>query len=110
MIIVENNIIPFQGYVAINFFGIVFVRKDIWSWMQDESKKATIRHEAIHTAQMKELLFVFFYIVYFFEWLFRLIFHPKDAYRGIGFEREAYAHQSEDKYLETRKHYAQWRK
>lgn len=66
-------------------------------------------HEAIHTAQMKELLYVFFYVIYFLEWLYRLIFHTKTAYMGISFEREAYDNEANLNYLDTRKHFAQWR-
>lgn len=109
MIVIPNNIIPFPGYVAINIFGLVFVRKDIWEKRSDEKKQQTLNHEAIHTAQMRELLFVFFYIIYFFEWIYRLIFHTKTAYRGISFEKEAYEHENDKDYLKTRKHYAQWR-
>lgn len=110
MRVVINRIIPFPGYIAINLFGVVFVREDYWNAMSETSKATTLNHEAIHTAQMKELLYVFFYIIYFFEWLWRLIFHPDTAYRGISFEREAYANQLDKDYLKTRKHYAQWRK
>ena len=98
MKIVRNRIIPFPGYKAMNLFGILFVRGDA------KVDDVTINHESIHTAQMKELLYVFFYLWYVIEWLVRL-FMKGNAYRNICFEREAYGHQKDLCYLEKRKHY-----
>lgn len=103
MIIIKNNIIPFKGYKAMNFFGIIFLRKPY------SLSEIDINHEAIHTEQMKELAFIFFYIIYFLEWLIRL-FINKNAYRNISFEKEAYSNENNLEYLKTRKHFAQWRK
>ena len=98
MKIIRNNIIPFSGYKAMNLFGVLFVRGNA---RIDDS---TLNHEKIHTAQMKEMLYVFFYVWYVIEWLIRL---PKgNAYRNISFEREAYAHDKNPNYLKTRKRYA----
>lgn len=105
MKIIYNNLIPFKGFSAINLFGVLFVRR--------ECKPVTphcINHEKIHTAQMKELWYVGFYILYVFEWLYRLLFHRKTAYKGISFEVEAYSNQYNYKYLKTRSKFAQWRK
>ena len=63
MKIIYNDIIPFKGYKAINLFGIVFARKSARP-LSDKNKN----HEAIHTAQMRELLYVPFYIVYLLDW------------------------------------------
>lgn len=103
MKIIYNNIIPFKGFAAINLFGILFVRNGV------KISNKLITHESIHTAQMKELGYIFFYIIYLFEWLFRL-FLPGNAYRNISFEKEAYENEYNSNYLKTRKHYAQWRK
>lgn len=65
MKIIYNDIIPFKGYKAINLFGIVFARKSARP-LSDKNKN----HEAIHTAQMRELLYVPFYIVYLLDWVF----------------------------------------
>lgn len=54
---------------------------------------------------MAELLFVFFYLWYFMEWLVRL-FMRGNAYHHISFEREAYDHMDEPDYLKRRKHFA----
>lgn len=98
MKIIYNNIIPFPGYKAINLFGILFVRKGYN--MSDED----INHEAIHTAQMKEMLYIFFYVWYIVEWVIRL-FKKGNAYRNISFEQEAYNNEDNLEYLNNRKHY-----
>lgn len=98
MKIIYNNIIPFPGFKAINLFGILFVRKGC------KMNAVDINHEAIHTAQMKELLYIFFYLWYFVEWIVRL-FKKGNAYRNIRFEKEAYKYQNNLQYLDTRKHY-----
>lgn len=102
MIIIRNNIIPFPGFAAINLFGILFVRKN--ATITDNM----IRHESIHTEQMKEMLFVPFYLWYVIEWLLRLIQYRNThtAYRNISFEREAYASENDLYYLDSRKRYS----
>ena len=109
MRVFRNGLFPFRGFVAMNLFGSILARKDSWDRMSPESKSVMIRHEGIHSAQMKELLFVGFYLAYFFEWLFRLLTGKKDPYRGISFEREAYEHEDDPGYLSERRHFAQWR-
>lgn len=104
MKVIYNNIIPFKGFKAINLFGICFVRKGMKMLPQDYN------HEKIHTAQMKELWYVGFYILYFLEWLCRLVYAPMTAYRGISFEVEAYKHQYDYDYLKSRKRFAMWRR
>ena len=99
MKIIRNNYIPFKGFRAINLFGILFVRGNA------RISERTIRHEAIHTAQMKEMLYIFFYLWYVAEWIFRL-FMKGNAYRNISFEREAYANEEHVIYLEDRERFA----
>lgn len=99
MKIIYNNLIPFNGYKAINLFGVLFVRKGC------VMSEIDINHEAIHTTQMKEMLYIFFYVWYIIEWGIRL-FMKGNAYRNISFEREAYANQNNLSYLNTRKRYA----
>ena len=65
MKMIKNNIIPFSGYKAINLFGILFYKGS-------EPSEKVINHESIHTEQMKELLYVFFYIWYGIEYFIRL--------------------------------------
>lgn len=105
MKIVYNSLIPIKGFSAINLFGVVFARKEF-----KELGLRTLNHEAIHTAQMKELLYIGFYIWYLIEWLVKLFrYGRKGAYRNIRFEREAYMHQYNYDYLSRRKYYAWWK-
>lgn len=101
MKVIRNKFIPFSGFAAINLFGVLFVRPDTIM------TKRLINHEQIHTAQMKELWFIPFYILYILEWLYRLT-QPGNSYSNISFEREAYANDRYDKYLEHRKPFAMW--
>lgn len=110
MKVIENTLIPFKGFLAINLFGVIFVRRDEWNEIPLRFMRETLNHEAIHTAQMKELLYIGFYILYLLEWMWRLIFHTKTAYSGISFEREARKHAREDYYLQARRRFAQWKK
>ena len=89
MIIIKNNIIPLKGFAAINLFGILFVRKDV------NISEKMIRHEMIHTAQMKELFYILFYVKY-------LYYYSLYGYRNNPFEKEAYLNQSDNTYLKTR--------
>ena len=112
--IIRNKFIPFKGFKAINLFEVVFVRKGM------EYTDTTRRHERIHTRQMREMLYVGFYLWYVIEYVLRWIWrrwHKPDhtfygakwmglAYRDISFEQEAYAFENDDKYLKKRKHFA----
>jgi hypothetical protein len=100
MKIIINTIIPFKGFAAINLFGVLFVRKGITVTAR------IIRHETIHTRQMQELLYLPFYILYVFEWLVKLCFYGKKAYRNISFEHEAYSNENNTCYLSMRRHFA----
>jgi hypothetical protein len=103
---IVNRFIPFKGFKAINLFGVIFVRKGA------KMKPYNYNHKAIHTAQMKELLYLPFYLIYVGEFLFHLVKKRnwKDAYHSVSFEREAFANQSNYRYLDIRYRYAQWRK
>lgn len=73
----------------------------------------TINHELIHCAQARELMWVFFYMIYVIEFIFRMFTHGfrwKESYYDISFEREAYGHASDNSYLKTRKRFAQWKR
>lgn len=102
MKVIYNRFIPFKGYKAINLFGVLFVRKG--SVMSAED----MNHEAIHTAQMKEMMYIFFYWWYLVEWILRL-FGKGNAYKRISFEKEAYDNQHNLNYLSEREKYS-WTK
>ncbi len=101
MKIIHNKILPFgKSFSAINLFGILFtkVRPD----------QFLINNEKIHTAQMRELLYIPFYIAYVTEWLIRLTFRRSsfEAYHDISFEREAYCNMHDLSYLSSRTRFA----
>lgn len=123
MKIIYNNFIPFDGYTAMNLFGVLFSR------VKNLSKR-TINHEAIHTEQIKEMFVVgliiiaslilfcnisfwwlllspaTFYIFYIIEWFIRLFINGSKAYRNISFEKEAYGNDDNLDYLNNRKLFA----
>lgn len=107
MKIIRNRILPIgKDFSAINLFGILFVKHNV------PLTASLVNHEKIHTAQMRELLFVPFYVVYVIEWLFLLIKFRGDsfkAYRNISFEKEAYRFSEEKDYLNKRQHFNQWK-
>lgn len=107
MKIIYNKILPIKGYTAINLFSLVFVRKEY-----NPISERTFNHESIHTAQGKELLWIFFYLWYVIEWGVRLIQYRdrKTAYHNISFEREAYANDQNFNYLSDRKQYISFRR
>ncbi len=104
MRIVYNNIIPFKGFLAINLFGVIFVRGT-----ESDINQTVLNHEAIHTAQMKELWYIPFYILYLLEWLMRLS-KKGNAYKNITFEKEAYNNEKDMYYLSKRKRFAMWKR
>lgn len=106
MRIIENYVLPPQGYIAITIGPFILTRN------RRRITPTVVRHESIHWEQEKELLVVGFYLLYLIEFVARLIAvrNWKLAYRALSFEREAYAHQSERTYLEYRRHYAMWKR
>lgn len=102
MKIIKNKIIPPRGFSYVNLFGVLFTRRD------KKISDVTFNHEQIHTEQMKEMLYVFFYLWYLIEWLIRLIIlrDSHKAYRAISFEQEAYTYQCDLAYREGRKRYS----
>ena len=125
-----NSIIPFSGYIAMIFFGLILYRKEYESYLYDPSKfdriMGIINHENIHIEQIKDfgLLFkwckplqlfiggLIFYLIYLLEWFVRLFINgPSNAYKNISFEQEAYKYELDYRYIqEKRKHFNQWRK
>ncbi|MEN6639254.1 MAG: hypothetical protein ABFC95_08670 [Smithella sp.] len=98
MKIIRTILLPRRKLVAVNLFGVVFAPR------HETLVPRTLNHEAIHTAQMKEMLYVFFYLWYSAEWLIRLL-GKGNAYRNIAFEKEAYFHDHDKNYLKHRKPY-----
>ena len=110
MKIVYNKIIPFKGYLCINLFEVLFVRG---TRVEKEHRitAKVVNHEGIHTAQMREMGYIFFYLWYFVEYCVIRLFHQKQgcAYRDVSFEEEAHRHENDYQYLQNRRHYAWFR-
>ena len=104
MRVIYNRLIPFRWLQMHQSVRCPFVREGCVTTQTDYN------HEAIHTAQMKELLYLPFYILYVVEWiwrLFRLQDRNSSPTRVISHEREAYANQGNPDYLNNRKPYNQ---
>ena len=98
LLIVSKYLIP-KGYRGLTLFPFVIIRDFL-----DKENKVLLNHEKIHIRQQLELLIVPFFVLYFFEFLLRLIqFRDRNkAYRNISFEREAYANEKDLEYLKKR--------
>jgi hypothetical protein len=96
--IIYNRHIPFGSYLAINLFGIIFVKS------KRRLSRRELNHELIHSRQQAEMLWVFFYLWYALEWFFRLVQYRSTtrAYYNISFEREAYANEKDLLYRRRR--------
>lgn len=92
-----------KGFSGITIFPFIFVRDKFWA-----ASNSFINHEKIHLRQQLELLIVLFFIWYGLEFLIRLIHYKnfKNAYRNISFEREAYANEHNETYLNTRRFFS----
>ena len=121
---VINNIIPFEGFVAITVWPFVFVRKS----EEDKYDSVADNHEHIHGEQQQEMLgagaliggllimltgslwFLLLVPVYFWwyliEYALRSMFGTGNAYRNISFEREAYANEKDFDYNSNRSPFA----
>ena len=107
-IIIQNSKIPVYLSLFINISAITLFPFII---SRDEMETITVRHEMIHIEQQKELLVIFFYILYVWYWLLGKVKGKTNeaAYMAIPFEVEAYRKMYDPNYLENRKRYA-WRK
>ena len=95
MFVVVNKFIlarHFDGVVLWPF--IVVKRADL------KKNPVFMNHERIHLKQQVEMLLIFFFVWYTFEYLIRLIKYGDSykAYNRICFEREAYANEKNLKF------------
>ena len=76
----------------------------------DEMSDTTKNHETIHWQQYIDLCVIGFPILYFTFWLIGLLKYKNGtmAYIRIPFEQEAYTHQENLEYLQSRKRWS-WR-
>ena len=95
MKICYNRLLPVKGFSAMALFGVIFARREC-----RPLSKSTIRHEEIHKAQAKECGgWLLFYLKYLYWWVRR-------GYRNIPFEKEAYANERDEAYLDKREPFA----
>lgn len=102
MIFISKYLVP-KGYTGLTIFPFVILK-----FSRFKTDNVLINHEKIHLRQQLEMLIIPFYLVYLFEFLFRL-FQYKNwnlAYNNISFEREAYANQLNIDYLKQRSFWA----
>lgn len=119
--VICNKFIPFPGFGAMQFFGIIFRRQE---YCGSPIGSITMNHEGIHLTQALDFVggneklqflgFIVFYMLYFIEWLIKLIFaiftfNKIKAYYSISFEQEAYYNQRNLQYQESRKKFS-WTK
>lgn len=96
-----------------------------WAFLKGRFTERDVRHEAIHGEQQKETLLVGFFIIYAVAWVVEALRCWADKGRGqiadprylprnywhrvahsVIFEREAYAHDMDEYYLDRRRRFA----
>ncbi|MCB9202321.1 MAG: hypothetical protein H6604_04640 [Flavobacteriales bacterium] len=90
----------FKDFRGLAIYPFVFFREK-----ELKNDAIIVNHERIHLRQQIELLWIFFFILYVFEFIFNYI-RLKNlhlAYMNISFEKEAYKNQNNLKYLKDRK-------
>ena len=96
-----SKIVP-KGYIGICLWPFGIYVSDV----KYLTNGHTVNHEKIHWEQQKELIGIFFYLVYGLEWLTNIFRYGKKAYINLSSEREAYDNDDNPDYLKTRKRYA----
>lgn len=99
MIFISKIMVP-KGFAGLTLYPFIFLkRKDL------KENHILINHEKIHLKQQLELLIIFFYLFYFFEWFIKLLRYRNGylAYRNLSFEREAYTNEEDLNYIKSRK-------
>ena len=93
------KIITFNFAAAIALWPFILVRPGV------KLDKRLINHEKTHLRQQEELLIIFFYLWYLFEYTVHLIKYRDhySAYMNISFEKEAHDNERNEDYLSYRK-------
>lgn len=106
-----SKLVP-KGFIGITLWPFIFIHPTeeeyikLYGTIRLEHTKV---HESIHLKQQDEMLVIFFYLWYFFEWIIKLFKYGKRAYMNLSFEREAYANSRYPEYLKIRKKFT-WTK
>lgn len=100
--VVYNHVLPPRGYKCINLLGFLFVRYG--TTLTDKN----IRHEYTHTLQMRETLYIGFYLLYALLFIVAFLYYWnwKKSYKMIAFELEANDGEDNEDYNTSRTHYA----
>lgn len=63
MKVAYSKYIPFKGFRAINLFGVFVIREEYRAFFDENPaiKAKLFNHESIHTQQMQEMLYLFFF-------------------------------------------------
>jgi hypothetical protein len=98
IIVIAKYLIP-KGFSGFTVFPFVILANQ-----HDRCNKVLLDHERIHLRQQAELLVLPFFVWYGIEYLFRLAQSGDrhEAYKNIGFEKEAYANEGNPGYLVSR--------
>ena len=98
MIIIKASWLRKLNTLAFTFYPFIFIRDE--NILNDASN---LQHEKIHARQQLEMLLIFFYIWYYFEYALKARKYGLGmAYYRISFEREAYANDHDCDYLKKR--------
>ena len=101
MVVRVSKIVP-KGFIGITLWPFGIYVSDVKYLTQGH----TMNHEKIHWEQQKELVGIFFYLLYGIEWFVKIWKYNLRAYRNLAAEREAYEFDDNPDYLKTRKRYA----
>ena len=105
----ENSNVPaILSWVSPISIGAITLGPFVFS--RGEISDVTKNHEAIHWEQYKETLIIGFAFLYLFYWLLGLIRYRDGelAYVMIPFEQEAYQHDEDLEYIQSRKRFVWW--
>ena len=106
-IVIENSSIPKYLSLFITINAIT-----LWPFVISRHRfnEQVLNHEKIHIRQQQELLLVGFYLLYIYYWLKGMwTYHDSYiAYHSIPFEQEAYEHENNMEYLQSRKWCSWW--
>lgn len=118
MKVIYNKFIPPKGFYAITVIKWIFVRDKYKHLNGSSIYNKMINHESIHEQQILDFTpeafpswlryiigSICFYLLYGFEWLFKLIpclITKRSTYRSLCAEQEAYENEDNLNYLESR--------
>ncbi|KGE15256.1 hypothetical protein [Sphingobacterium deserti] len=98
-----TNVFSAGRATGVTIFPFIFLRS-----RGLKADRILLQHERIHLQQALELAVLPFYVWYLVEFLVWFVQHGnfQQAYRSISFEKEAYDHEREMRYLQIRKCWA----